>query len=141
MGKPADIYAIGLIVYELLAHRHAFSETSGNLPPKNEVRMHHVHAVPTPLVASVAGFTQKSLSDFVARMLAKAPEERPTAGEVYDVLLEEFGLYSTAVPWPTLALVLLAVPAVAAATAALTPGGPAPPPPTAARPDGAILYL
>jgi len=34
-----------------------------------------------------------------------------------------FGLYPTAVHWPTLALVLLAVPAVAAATAALTPGG------------------
>jgi hypothetical protein len=39
-----------------------------------------------------------------------------------------FGLYPTAVPWPTLALVLLAVPAVAAVTAALTPGGPAHPP-------------
>jgi hypothetical protein len=44
-----------------------------------------------------------------------------------------FALYPTAVPWPTLALVLLAVPALAAATAALTPGGrqpPGPPRPT-----------
>jgi eukaryotic-like serine/threonine-protein kinase len=98
VGKPADIYAVGLIVYELVAHKHAFSETSGDLPLKNEVRMHHLHAVPAPLVESVAGFRQKRLSDFVARMLAKAPEERPTAGEVYDVLLEEFTLYSAANP-------------------------------------------
>jgi energy-coupling factor transporter ATP-binding protein EcfA2 len=37
-------------------------------------------------------------------------------------------VYPMAMPWPTLALVVLAVPAVAAATAALTTGGPAHPP-------------
>lgn len=38
-------------------------------------------------------------------------------------------LYPMAVPWPTLALVVLVIPAVAAATAALTAGGSAPLPP------------
>ena len=60
--------------------------------------MHHIHAVPQPLIEAIDGFTQRSLSDFVARMLAKVPEERPEAGEVYDVLTAEFALYTAQNP-------------------------------------------
>ncbi|XXT23791.1 protein kinase [Sorangium sp. So ce429] len=90
VGRPADIYAAGLILYEMLAGKHAFAERTGELPPRQEVWANHVHAVPAPLAEAIPDGTSRSLSDLVARMLAKAPDERPSANEAFDALTREF---------------------------------------------------
>ncbi|AUX35513.1 MULTISPECIES: serine/threonine-protein kinase [Sorangium] len=90
VGRPADIYAAGLILYEMLAGKHAFAERTGELPPRQEVWANHVHAVPAPLVEAIPEVAPRSLSDFVARMLAKSPDEPPSANEAFDALTREF---------------------------------------------------
>ncbi|WP_437878379.1 protein kinase domain-containing protein [Sorangium sp. So ce513] len=90
VGRPADIYAAGLILYEMLAGKHAFAERTGELPPRQEVWANHVHAVPAPLADAIPEGAPRSLSDLVARMLAKSPDERPGANEAFDALTREF---------------------------------------------------
>ncbi|XXX73941.1 protein kinase [Sorangium sp. So ce134] len=90
VGRPADIYAAGLILYEMLAGKHAFAERTGELPPRQEVWANHVHAVPAPLAEAIPEGAPRSLSDLVARMLAKSPDERPSANEAFDALTREF---------------------------------------------------
>ncbi|AUX42235.1 uncharacterized protein SOCE26_036630 [Sorangium cellulosum] len=90
VGRPADIYAAGLILYEMLAGKHAFAERTGELPPRQEVWANQVHAVPAPLAQAIPEGAPRSLSDLVARMLAKSPDERPSANEAFDALTREF---------------------------------------------------
>ncbi|XYI02060.1 protein kinase domain-containing protein [Sorangium sp. So ce1128] len=90
VGRPADIYAAGLILYEMLAGKHAFAERTGELPPRQEVWANQVHAVPAPLAEAIPEGASRSLSDLVARMLAKSPDERPSANEAFDALTREF---------------------------------------------------
>ncbi|MGM1060100.1 protein kinase domain-containing protein [Saccharothrix sp. Mg75] len=71
----ADVYALGVTVYEVLAGRRLFTGTS------DEVLHRHRHERPT---------RPSGLSDdawrFLAACLAKAPRERPTAAEASEVL-------------------------------------------------------
>ncbi|WP_437851500.1 protein kinase domain-containing protein [Sorangium sp. So ce363] len=98
VGRPADIYAAGLILYEMLAGKHAFAEKTGELPPRNEVWANQVHAVPAPLAEAIPEIAPRRLSDFVARMLAKSPDERPSANETFDALTREFDGSSAQAP-------------------------------------------
>ncbi|WP_437896219.1 protein kinase domain-containing protein [Sorangium sp. So ce124] len=84
--KASDVYAIGMILYEMIAGRHTFAATSHEVPTAGEVMLHQVHAVPTPLVEAVPGFDAREISDLVGRMLSKLPRERPRAAEVQRAL-------------------------------------------------------
>ncbi|WP_437980743.1 protein kinase domain-containing protein [Sorangium sp. So ce117] len=106
VGRPADIYAAGLILYEMLAGKHAFAEKTGELPPRNEVWANQVHAVPAPLAEAIPEIAPRRLSDFVARMLAKSPDERPSANEAFDALTREFDGSSAQAPQAEGSLVL-----------------------------------
>ncbi|WP_437595798.1 protein kinase [Sorangium sp. So ce590] len=87
--KASDVYAIGMILYELIAGRHTFAASSREMPTRGEVMLHQVHAVPRPLVEAVPGFDAREISDLVERMLSKIPRERPRAAEVQRALGRE----------------------------------------------------
>ncbi|MCB9678110.1 MAG: protein kinase [Alphaproteobacteria bacterium] len=71
-GPAVDQYALGCVLYRLLAGHAPFRETS----LEGWARAHHEAPVPA-LPASVPG----PLADFVRRLLSKAPSERfPSAG-------------------------------------------------------------
>ncbi|WP_437727550.1 protein kinase domain-containing protein [Sorangium sp. So ce861] len=107
--KPADIYAFGVMLYELLAGTPPFSATEacfrlyrGRVPMKLErlldgqkrvpnavLRRFHEEAEPLPLRdhgACVPG----PLETVVRRCLEKDPERRPTFGRLREMLLDLF---------------------------------------------------
>ncbi|MCB9527812.1 MAG: serine/threonine protein kinase [Myxococcales bacterium] len=75
-----DLYALGLIVFEMVTGRHPFGE--GVLA---EMIHHHVYTTPPALDEAVDG-VPPALTALVARLLAKRPEGRP--GSAWAVRLE-----------------------------------------------------
>jgi Tfp pilus assembly protein PilF len=74
-GPPADVFALGLVLYEMLAGRRAF---------QSEHPMLVVYAIaneePTPL-AEVRPDTPPAVQHLVSKLLLKDPAERPTAAD------------------------------------------------------------
>lgn len=68
-----DLYGLGLILFEMVAGRHAFGE--GVLA---EMIHHHVYTTPPALGEQVDG-VPPALGALVARLLAKRPEARPAS--------------------------------------------------------------
>jgi serine/threonine protein kinase len=71
----ADVYAWGLVAYELLAGRHPFSGRKG----RQELLAAHKGEIPQPL-GELAPAIPVALAAFVMRCLAKARSERPSSG-------------------------------------------------------------
>ena len=78
VGGPADIYAIGIILFELI---------SGNLPFSSETQMglamKHINVGARPLrsIPGLADVVPEELDELVMSCLDKDPEERPTHAE------------------------------------------------------------
>lgn len=78
----ADLYALGLLMFEMMAGRHPFGE--GVLA---EMVYRHVHAPPPKLVEAAEG-VPPMLSDLVRRLMAKAPADRPESAWAVRLELE-----------------------------------------------------
>ncbi len=77
VGPAADIYALGITLYEMIEGRPPFM--SSKVP---EVLIMQLKNTPPPFSTT----PQPEIADLVLRMLSKEAEDRPTASEVADVL-------------------------------------------------------
>lgn len=79
VGPPSDIYSLGCVFYEMLTGRTPYS---GGAP----ATMVYQHATaPIPRVSAVVQ-VPGIINDLVAMMMAKDPEQRPSAHDVVAVL-------------------------------------------------------
>ncbi|HEY2748593.1 MAG TPA: protein kinase [Polyangia bacterium] len=76
VGDRADVYAVGLILFRLLAARGPFDASS-----PNGIMMRHV-IVPAPDLRTVDAALPETLARLVARTLEKDPAQRPAAAEL-----------------------------------------------------------
>jgi eukaryotic-like serine/threonine-protein kinase len=109
----ADVYALGVLLYELLAGRPPFAGDTGTA-----LAMAHVHAQPAPL-RSVAPQVPPALAAACEQALAKDPAARPPSAAALAALLR-----STMPSAPTPAA-LLPGPAAAGSPTAVLPPSPA----------------
>lgn len=73
-GPPADVYALGVVLYQMLCGRAPFIGST------MKILESHMRAPPPPLVVTVAGIPTW-MDEMIARLLAKDPAERPTAAD------------------------------------------------------------
>lgn len=80
----ADVYGLGCTLFAILAARRPYS-----LPTASSVLDAHKNH-PVPQLVDIVPNTPKSLSDIVARMMAKKPEDRPSSMQEVVSLLAPF---------------------------------------------------
>ncbi|MFP2925009.1 protein kinase domain-containing protein [Pyxidicoccus sp. 3LG] len=93
----ADVYALGALLFELLAGRTPFASDE-----PVEVISAHLQSEPPPL-KQLAPAVPGALSAFVASMLAKEPAERPTMARCRDMVGRPWEREQDACPVPGLA--------------------------------------
>jgi len=76
VGTPADLYAVGLIAFEMLAGRPVFDADTAE-----GVLVAHMKSTP-PLLRALRPDVPPDLERLIDRLLAKDPSERPTATDV-----------------------------------------------------------
>ena len=149
-----DLYALGVVAYEILAGRVPFA---GNTP---QLIVAHIHSPPPPLRPATLGVPPETEA-VVTRMLAKDPQYRYQTGSAFVAALHSIAQHHSITPASRSQLAALAVPPSSAgkptiavntsgdtATAA-APGGlppalaqppqPAPAPPAPAQPPASRL--
>jgi serine/threonine-protein kinase len=80
VAAASDVYAIGIILFQLVAGRLPFEEST-----LHGITFSHLWVEP-PDVRSIAAFAPARIADLVARCLRKDPVARPTARELCDAL-------------------------------------------------------
>lgn len=94
----SDVYSLGVIMYEMLSGSPPFSDAEGAV----RLMMAHMQQDPPPL-QNRAPEASAELCGLVHRMLAKKPEDRPSAAEVQSFLTRQTGGFSSAsLPIPNL---------------------------------------
>lgn len=87
----ADIYSLGIVLYEMLTGRWPFPET-------NDVTEQLVHQRDTPPESDVLTTVPQPVQDIVLKCLAKAPDERyASARELMHALHQ--ARYTSEIPW------------------------------------------
>lgn len=82
LGPPADVYAAGVMLYELMSGKLPFSEEGGGLA----IVYRHVYEQPVPLL-TVAPAVPPALADVVMRALSREPGERFGTAEEFGVAI------------------------------------------------------
>ncbi|MEO7330721.1 MAG: protein kinase [Minicystis sp.] len=70
VGFPSDVFQLGLVLYEMLSGRYAFSDESGGIPSPRDLCLLLSHGTPPPL-------PEGAVSPAVARLLTQALEKEP----------------------------------------------------------------
>ncbi|HEU5263686.1 MAG TPA: serine/threonine-protein kinase, partial [Gaiellaceae bacterium] len=84
VGPRADVYAVGVIAYEMLAHELPFHESDVAMA----IMLQHLND-PVPSLRAVRPDLDLELCDWVERALAKDPSQRPgSAADAWDELDE-----------------------------------------------------
>lgn len=96
LGPPADVYATGVLLYELLSGRLPFSDDGDALA----VLYRHVHESPTPL-RDVAPLVPPAVAEVVMRSLASHPEDRFETAEAFGVALGDAASTAWGPGWAT----------------------------------------
>lgn len=78
-GPPADIFALGVTLYELLAGKLPY-------PVEDVAEVIRRRSTDTPAKLDAIGDFPPGVSDAVARMMTRNPAKRPTAAKVVDEL-------------------------------------------------------
>jgi serine/threonine-protein kinase len=84
IGAPADVYAAGIMLYELLSGRLPFSEEGGAL----SIVYRHVNEQPAP-ITEVAPQLPRALADVVMTAIARSIDDRYATAEDFAVALGE----------------------------------------------------
>jgi hypothetical protein len=84
LGPPADVYAAGVMLYELLSGKLPFSEEGGGIA----IVYRHVFEEPVPL-RQVAPDVPEPLADVVMRALARDQKDRYQTPEEFGVAIGE----------------------------------------------------
>jgi serine/threonine-protein kinase len=116
-GPPADVYATGTVLYELLSGSLPFSIEGGSV----EVLERRVHEDPVPL-ADVAPNVPGPLVEVTMRAIARDPDDRYGSAEAFGVALAEAATESFGSGWLGRAdLTLVATGPIAIAAGPATP--------------------
>ncbi|URN10024.1 serine/threonine protein kinase [Actinomadura madurae] len=81
IGPTSDVYALACVLHEVLTGRPPFAESASR-----SHQWHHVHSEP-PRIRVMRTEVPEEIEDLLVAMLAKEPEERPEAADVYERLL------------------------------------------------------
>ena len=84
LGAATDVYATGVMLYELLSGKLPFSEEGGSLA----IVLRHVNEDPVPL-GEAAPITPSGISDAVMHALERSPEDRYQSAEDFGAAIGE----------------------------------------------------
>ena len=85
IGPRADLYALGLVLYEMLAGRAPFESVS-----PRELLNQQCTAAPPPLPEDVRATLPKGVETVLLELLQKRPEDRPQSAEAVLAAFEPF---------------------------------------------------
>ncbi|WP_141578049.1 serine/threonine-protein kinase [Actinomadura sp. WMMA1423] len=81
IGPTSDVYALACVLFEVLTGEPPFADSAS----KSHL-WHHVHSEP-PLIRAKRSDVPEEIECLLVEMLAKEPEDRPDAADVYERLL------------------------------------------------------
>jgi len=82
-----DVYAAGLVFYELLTGKHAYSGVADASSTPEKWRQTHLYA-PLPDVGTIRSDVPLNVRQLLLRMVAKRPQERPKWSDTIALLAE-----------------------------------------------------